>query len=184
MHHDAVEIHDRPDRFERSRPPGGHFRVEIGGDFRDQRGRNLHAVQLTHDLLDVAGGHPLGVQGQDLLVEARHAPLVLADQLRLERAVAIAGRGDGQLAQVALHRLLRTPVATVRRALARARRRRSARGAPASGDSTPAADGNVLRPRWTSISLLSIRSKARLHHQPHQTVEVLGRLGLAGDLTC
>ena len=47
MHDDAVEVHDRPDRVERPRSPGGHLRVEIGRDFRNQRGRDLHAVQLT-----------------------------------------------------------------------------------------------------------------------------------------
>jgi hypothetical protein len=64
--------------------------------------------------LDIAGRHPFGVQGENLLVEARHAALVLADQLRLERAVAVAGRGDGQFAQFAADRLFRPTVAAIR----------------------------------------------------------------------
>jgi hypothetical protein len=95
MHDDAGEIDDRPNRFQWPRAPSGHLRVEVGGDFRNQRGGNVHAVQLAHDVLDVAGGHALGVQGEDFFVEAGHAPLVLADHLRLERAVTIARRGDG-----------------------------------------------------------------------------------------
>jgi hypothetical protein len=74
----------------------GHLGVHVGGDFRDQCGRDLDVVQLTHDLLNVASGHPLGIQREDLFVETWQASLVLADQLRLERTVAIAGRGDGR----------------------------------------------------------------------------------------
>ena len=113
VHHYAVEIHDRPDLVQRPNTPGRHILVQIGRDFRDQLGGNLDIVQLKHDLLDVARGHPLGIQGQNLLVEARHVPLVLADQLRLESAVAIARRGNRQFAHVGTHRFFGTPVAAV-----------------------------------------------------------------------
>ena len=43
-------------------------------------------------IFNVAGGHALGVKPEDLLVEPRNAPLMFADQLRLERAVAITWR--------------------------------------------------------------------------------------------
>ena len=72
-----------------------HLGVEVGRDLRDQCRGDFHAVQFLHDLLNVAGRHPLGVEGEDFLVEAGHAALVLAHQLRLECAVAIAGRAEG-----------------------------------------------------------------------------------------
>ena len=48
VHHDAVEIDNRPHRSRRPRPPGGRLGVEVGGDFRNQRGRDLDVVQLTN----------------------------------------------------------------------------------------------------------------------------------------
>src|SRR5205814_8934850 len=70
-----------------------------------------------HDLLDVAGGHPLGIQGHDLFIETWHTPLVLGNQHRLERPVPIAGGVDGQSPEVSLHGLRRFAVATIPRAL-------------------------------------------------------------------
>jgi hypothetical protein len=66
---------------------------------RDQRSGCLDAVPFGYDILNVASGHPIGVRGQDFLVETRHAPLMLADNLWLERPVAIASRGEGEIAQ-------------------------------------------------------------------------------------
>jgi len=136
----------------------------------------INVVQLLDDFLDVPRGHPLGVQRQDFFVEARHAPLVLGDQLRLERAVAIARRGERQLALVALHGLLRPPVAAVGRALGRGRLvgcRRSLDGRRFGlrGRGWPAAEMHVH---------LGVEHPLQggLHHQPHQAVEVLDRRGL------
>ena len=43
---------------------------------------------------------PRGMHGDDLLVEAGEAPFVLAGDLRLERAIAIAGHLDANRAIV------------------------------------------------------------------------------------
>jgi len=98
---------------------------------------------------------------------------MLADELRLERAVAVAGRGDGHLAQVAGDRLFRPAVAAVGR--------------------TPGAVGRRLRhslrlgrvPFTTEVDVhLRVEHPlhGRLHHQPQQAIEVFGRLGLASHL--
>jgi len=103
---------------------------------------------------------------------------VLADQLRLEGAVAIAGRGDGQLALVTLHGLPRTSIAPVRGPFGWAGRclgRRLSRV------------GNAGRRFAAQMDIhLAVEHplQGRFHHQPHQAIEVLRRLGLAGNLTC
>ena len=124
MHDDAIEENDRPHRCERPRAPSGGLRLQIVRNLRDQRGGDLDAVQLVDDILNVAGGHALGIEGEDFFVKARDAPLMLPDQLRLEGAVTIAWGGDSQLAEIALHRLPRVAVPTVRRTFAGLRRRR------------------------------------------------------------
>ena len=185
MHHDAIEVDDRPNRIQRPRPPGGHFGVQVVGDFGDQRGRNFHAVQLSHDLLDVASRHPLGVKGEDLLVEARHATLVFADQLRLERAVSVARRGDRHFSQFRL-----APSSSTGRcgdsAAASAWRPSSKTALPRQSlprrvhpsRPVPAA------PQMDVHLRVEHPLQGRLHHQPHQAIEVLHRLGLAGHLLC
>jgi len=187
MHDDAVEIHNRPDWLQRPRPPGGHLGVEIGRDFGNQRGGDLHIVQFAHDLLNVARGHPLGIQREDLFIEARQAPLVFADQLRLERAVAIARRGDAQFAQVALHRFAGPPIATVGRAFGWARRRRRWLGCGrrlGQGLVAVGSEGQRLAAQVYIHLRIQHPLQGGLHHQPHQAVEVLGRLGLDGHFTC
>jgi hypothetical protein len=67
----------------------GDFAVEVGGDLGDQGGGDPDAIELLDDVLDVAGGQPLGVQGEDLVVEALEAALILGDQLRLEGTVPV-----------------------------------------------------------------------------------------------
>ena len=101
--------------------------------------------------------HPLGIQRENLLVETRQTSLVFADQLRLERTTAISRRGQGYFTQVAMYRLAAAPIATVRRLLSRGRR--WLRGGRGIGGRIIA----VLRqgfppPKWTSISVFSIRS--------------------------
>jgi len=63
--------------------------------------------------LDVAHRHPARVHRQDLVVEAREAPLVLLHQLELERPVAIAWRLDRDVALIRGEGLRRRPVASV-----------------------------------------------------------------------
>jgi hypothetical protein len=69
----------RPWRFQPARAPEGNLAVEVGSDLGDEGGGDFNAVEFLDDVLDVAGGQALGVQGEDLVVEAAEAALVLAD---------------------------------------------------------------------------------------------------------
>ena len=51
-------------------------------------------------VLDVPGGHPPPVHGNDLVVEAFEPPLMFPDDLRLELAVPVPGDIDLQIALV------------------------------------------------------------------------------------
>ncbi len=70
-------------------------------------------VQVADVGLDLAGAHPARVQGNDLLIQAGQAPLVLGDQLRLKLAFAVAGNGDLDRPVVGQQRLGRATVARV-----------------------------------------------------------------------
>ena len=60
---------------------------------------DLHAVDRLEVRLDVPGGEPTRVQGQDLVVEPDEPALALADDLRLKAAaVPVAGSVDRDLA--------------------------------------------------------------------------------------
>src|SRR5574340_1621971 len=63
--------------------------------------------------LDLPHGHAPGVEGDDLVIEAGPAGLVLGDQQRLEGAVAVAGNFDGQFAKLALEGLPALAVAGI-----------------------------------------------------------------------
>ena len=89
------------------------------GDLADQVAADLDAVELLEVRLDVAGRHAARVQRQDLVVEPLKAALALADDLRLEAAVAIAGRVDRHPPVLGDQRLGRLPVARVARAAGR-----------------------------------------------------------------
>ena len=184
MDHDAVEIHDRPDRLERPAAPSGRLGIKVRRDFRDQRGGDLHVVQLVDNLLNIAGCHPLGIQRENLFIEARQASLVLADQLRLERAIAITGSGDRQLAQVALHRLARTAVAAVRGTFGRRRIRQIASRWRIGRRIVFHHSGGSFAAQVDIHLGVQHPLQRGLHHRSHQTVEILSRAGLAGDLVC
>jgi hypothetical protein len=63
--------------------------------------------------LDVADRHGAGVEVQHPVIESRQAGLALADQLGLERPLAIARGAHGDLAELGLERLGRVAVAMV-----------------------------------------------------------------------
>jgi hypothetical protein len=63
--------------------------------------------------LDVAGRHSFRVEGHDLVVETGESPLMLGDQLRLEGAVAIAGRLHPDVAHITADRLGGMSVAAI-----------------------------------------------------------------------
>src|SRR6516162_4369462 len=117
MHHDAIEIDDRPDGIELPVAPCRYLCIQVSRDFRDQGRRHVNAVELVHNFLDVPSGHPLGVKSQNFLVEPSQPALVFGDELWLEGAIAVAWRCELDLAQITLHRFLRMPIATIIRAL-------------------------------------------------------------------
>src|SRR5947209_2138344 len=63
--------------------------------------------------LNLACGHPACVQREDFFIEARPARLMFADNLRLERAVAVPRRLQFDLAEISLQLLLALPIARV-----------------------------------------------------------------------
>ena len=52
--------------------------------------------------LNLAYGHAPGIEGEDLVIEARPAGLMLADELRFEGAHTVTGNFDGEFAEIAL----------------------------------------------------------------------------------
>src|SRR5262245_21874907 len=96
-----------------ARTPDADLAIEVGGNLGDERGRNLYAVEFLDDVLDVAGGEALGIQGEDLVVEAAQTTLVLGEELGFEAAQAVARNVDANFAQFALDGLLGMAVATV-----------------------------------------------------------------------
>lgn len=64
-------------------------------------------------VLDIAGGQTLGVQGEDFLIEAVEPALRLGDPLRLEGALAITRRVEGEFPTIAANGFLGVAVAAV-----------------------------------------------------------------------
>src|SRR6516165_6784767 len=113
MHHDAIEIDDRPHGIELSVAPHRHLHVEVGGDFGNQGRRHINTVEIVHDILNVPSGHTLGVEGKDLLIETVQAALVLWDQSGFEGTIAVAWRRDPNLAEIALYSFWGISVAAI-----------------------------------------------------------------------
>jgi hypothetical protein len=100
---------DSPDRFP--------FRLTPA----DQVRRDLQPVDLLKMCLDIPHAEAMGVEADDLVIDAVDAGLALPDQLGLEAAVAIAGHGERQFAVLALRPLgprAIAPVGLARRGLA------------------------------------------------------------------
>ena len=76
-------------------------------------GETSTAYHLREKALNLAHGHAPRVEREHLVVKAGEAPLVLRDQPRLERPVAIAGHLKGERAVVGQHRLSAGSVAMV-----------------------------------------------------------------------
>lgn len=98
MQDNTIEVDNRPDRIEPSLTPGGHLGVEVGVDLGDEGSRHVYAVEFPDDVLDVASGQSLGVQGEDLLIETGEAALVLGNELGFKVAVAVAWDVEGEFA--------------------------------------------------------------------------------------
>src|SRR6202007_56212 len=67
-------------------------------------------AQMTDDL---AGAHAAGVHRNDFVVEAREAPLIFRDQLRVETCLAVARHRQLDLAGVGDDGLLAIAISTV-----------------------------------------------------------------------
>ena len=113
MHNDAIEVDDGPDRVEASRSPRGDLGIEVCGDLGDERGRHVNTIEFLDHILDVTRRHTLGVQCQNLLVETGQPSLILANQLRLEGAVAIARRIESEFSHFAADGFCGVPIASV-----------------------------------------------------------------------
>src|SRR5881409_1882047 len=130
--------------------------------------------------LDLARGHPAGVQREDLLVEAVERPRVLGHDPRLERCVAVAWQLDRDRPVDRAQRLRRRPVASVRLRLGWLRPRRVAEmllqlgaGRPLDQPATQPVDqpvraGQLLRPLVLPEQLIDqlVRDLHVAHHGP------------------
>ncbi len=115
LDHERVEVEDRIDRLQRSGLPSLGVLQNGGGDTADGIPSDAGPVEIGDVGLDLPRGHPAGVERDDLLVQAGQAPLVLLDDLRLERAVAIPRPGDRNRPVIGQERLPRSAVARVAR---------------------------------------------------------------------
>ena len=185
MHHDAIHKHDRPDRFQPSSLPRLDFFSEIFGDLRHQRRRDLRAVQLLDDVLNVARRQPLGVQRQNLLIEARQPTLILAQQQRFKGSVAVAGNGQRQPSHVSLDRLRTGSVPPIASLRGTARRIRC-------GVRVRSRDDLIgrLSPRGGHSPQMRIELRVehpfqrRFHQRSHHLIELFQRCRLARKLLC
>ena len=78
MHHDAIEVDDRPHGVETACPAGPNASASRScSDLRDQRRRNITPYSSLTIFLNVAGRHSLGIQSQDLFIEAGESAIIL-----------------------------------------------------------------------------------------------------------
>ena len=70
--------------------PRRHFGDDGIGDGADEIRRNLDGVRLFQEGLNLADREPARIEGDNFVVEAGKAPLMFANQLRLEGPLAIA----------------------------------------------------------------------------------------------
>ena len=103
-------IGSKPERsihfIQRLKKPAGLPSLDVLDDRVGYRGnkrrRNLRPVHVHQMGLNLANGHAPGIKGQDLVIEARPAGLMLADKLGLEGAQAVTGNFNGEFTEIAL----------------------------------------------------------------------------------
>jgi len=100
-----VEEHDRVHRLQRAALPGRNLAHDGVGDAADEVGRDVYRIHLSKKPLDLAHRHAACVHGNNFVVKAGEATLMLTDELRLKRARAVAGHIDAQGASVGQHGL-------------------------------------------------------------------------------
>ena len=84
FHRNAVHINNGIQRIQLSVLPLSDLLFYGVGDLRYQRGRHIRVVHFFEGGDDFTGGHAFGVEGQNLAVDLRNAPLVLLNQLRFK----------------------------------------------------------------------------------------------------
>ncbi len=87
-----VEEHHRVHRLQRPVLPGDRLRHDLVGNRADEVGRDLGAVALGQERLDLAHAHASGVHGDDPVIKPGEATFMLGDQDRGEGAVPVAGK--------------------------------------------------------------------------------------------
>lgn len=99
-HGDVHAIHEGEgvERFQRARLPFLHGFHDVIRDVGNLLGRELEPIDFVDGLGDVALAHAAPVHGNDFVFDFGDVALVLRDDLRLERAVAVAGDSDFRLA--------------------------------------------------------------------------------------
>ncbi len=110
---DAVDEQHRIDRVQRPVLPLGHAVEHPVGDVADGLPRHLGAVDLGQVGLHFAGRQALGDQRDHQVIHPGESALPFGHDLRLERAVPVAGHLDLHRADIGEHGLGPVPVAGV-----------------------------------------------------------------------
>jgi hypothetical protein len=110
---ERVEEHDRIHGLERARLPGGDLGHDRVRHRADQIGRDVDAVHVREKRLNLAHREPARIERDDLVIEAREASLMFADQPRLETAVPVARHGERQRAVIRQDGLAAAPIAMI-----------------------------------------------------------------------
>src|SRR6202044_669135 len=105
----AIRVH----RIQRPALPRLDLLHHLFGDGGNQRRTQLYSINLLQVSGDLARAHAPRIHRYDLVVEAREARLSFADDLRLERTVAVPRRLQRQLPEVAFQRLSGLAIARV-----------------------------------------------------------------------
>ena len=75
--------------------------------------RYLETIDILHGGSNVALAHTAPIEGEDLALYGGDVALMLLDNLRLERALAVTRHMDGDFAQCGLERLLGIAIAGI-----------------------------------------------------------------------
>jgi len=97
---DAIQIDDWVQSFQRKGLLGLDVLDDRVSDCGNERRRQLSPVHVHQMGLNLTHGHAPGIEGQDLVIEARPAGLMLADKLGLEGALAVTGNFNGEFAKI------------------------------------------------------------------------------------
>lgn len=93
--------------------PGCDLAQRGVGAAADEVGRDVHRVHIGKKASDLARRHAARMNGDDLVIKASKAALMLANELRLEATRAVAGNVDAQSADVGEDDLGALAVATI-----------------------------------------------------------------------